>query len=177
MIFALQFEKSLIGYWAQRYTYPGEDEMVGEIGPMAQERGYFDKQSFLKLCRWKSPRTQPRCAENEERYIREVTRIALSTPEEQLRIEVLTLLRGVEWPTASVIVHFAHTDPYPILDFRALWSLGMEQPKQYDFALWWAYTQYCRELARSCGVSMRTLDRALWQYSKEKQPSRANTTG
>jgi hypothetical protein len=30
-----------------------------------------------------------------------------------------------------------------------------------------AYTEYTREIAKESGVSMRVLDRALWQFSKE----------
>jgi hypothetical protein len=99
-----------------------------------------------------------------------VTRTALSTESEQLRVEVLTLLNGVSWPTASVILHFCHREAYPILDFRALWSLGVEaNDVRYNFDLWWGYTQACRRLAEETGLSMRELDRALWQYSKENQ--------
>jgi hypothetical protein len=68
-----------------------------------------------------------------------------------------------------VILHFFHRDRYPILDFRALWSLHCEVPKQYDFRFWQEFTEFCRGLAEQTGASMRTLDRALWQYSKEKQ--------
>lgn len=102
--------------------------------------------------------------------MRAVTAIALATTDEQLRIGVLTALRGVEMRTASAILHFAGTDRYPILDVRALWSVGIEPaPSYYGFGLWWTYTEFCRRLADSAGVSMRTLDRALWQYSEEHQ--------
>jgi hypothetical protein len=122
-----------------------------------------------RFSHWKSPRTQPRCRANSADFIRDVTHCALNTPSERLRIEVLTLLSGVSWPTASVILHFFHRDRYPILDFRALWSLHCEVPKQYDFRFWQEFTEFCRGLAEQTGASMRTLDRALWQYSKEKQ--------
>jgi len=82
---------------------------------------------------------------------------------------VLTLLSGVGWPMASVVLHWCHTAPYPILDFRALWSLGVAPLPSYDFPLWRAYTDHCREMAAAAGVSMRDLDRALWQFSKENQ--------
>jgi hypothetical protein len=83
---------------------------------------------------------------------------------------VLTQLQGVLIPVASVLLHLAHRDPYPILDVRALWSLGVdEQPSYYSFELWWAYTETCRALASQAGVDMRTLDRALWQYSRDRQ--------
>jgi hypothetical protein len=82
---------------------------------------------------------------------------------------VLTLLDGVGWPTASVILHFYHSDPYPILDIRALWAVGADLTHKYDFEFWMEYVQFCRTTATQVGVDMRTLDRALWQYSKENQ--------
>lgn len=98
-----------------------------------------------------------------------MTAAALSTPDERLRVDVLRLLSGVAWPTASVILHWGHTEPYPILDFRAVWSLGLDALPPYDFPFWQAHTAYCRALASGVGVGMRELDRALWQYSKEHQ--------
>lgn len=83
---------------------------------------------------------------------------------------MLTLLSGVQWPTASVILHFCAAEPYPILDFRALWSLSEDVPPSgYTFPFWWSYCEATRCLAAKARVSMRVLDRALWQYSKENQ--------
>jgi hypothetical protein len=168
-LFALRFPAKEITHWASRYSYLSDAELENGIAPAVQGRGYFTKSEFLALCKWKTPRTQSRCAENEETFVNEVTRTALTAPNERLRIEVLTLLRGVDWPTASVILHFGFKDQYPILDFRALWSLGIKKAPYRDFAFWASYTDYCRKLARKAGVSMRILDRALWQYSKEHQ--------
>ena len=44
-------------------------------------------------------------------------------------------------------------------------------PAAYSFPFWWAYTQACRSLAKDAGVRMRTFDRALWQFSKERKTS------
>jgi hypothetical protein len=107
---------------------------------------------------------------NQESYVKEVTSIALAGSE-RVRIETLTILDGVSWPTASVILHFFHRSRYPILDFRALWAVKLKPPSQYGFDYWWSYVKYCRTLASANRVDMRTVDRALWQYSKERQPS------
>jgi len=113
----------------------------------------------LTLADWKSPRIGGHIA----------TRFALSTPSERLRIESLTLLHGVAYPMASVILHFCHRDPYPILDVRALWSLGTEEPSSgYTFDFWLRYTTTCRDFAAAAGCDLRTLDRALWGYSKAR---------
>jgi hypothetical protein len=88
------------------------------------------------------------------------------------KIEVFRLLDGVDWPTASVILHFCDRGQYPILDVRALWSLGVAARPTLGFPLWMEYTGFLRGVARNAEVSMRTLDRALWQYSKVNQKLR-----
>jgi hypothetical protein len=110
--------------------------------------------------------------------VRELTAIAFSTSNERLRIEVLTLLNGVSWPLASTILHFGVSADYPILDVRALWSLGVRvRQHQYDYELWRNYVQYCRALTAETGVSVRTLDKALWQYAKVYQPGLGENDG
>lgn len=168
-MFTLRFDPVEIPQWASRYLVKSDAHVETVIAPQVRARGYFTRPEFLALCRWKTPRSQPRVASNPDGFIQAVTQTALSTPEERLRIEVLTLLDGVSWPTASVLLHFGHADPYPILDFRALWSLGVENPPRYAFDFWWEYTCYTRQLAAESGVSMRVLDRALWQYSAENR--------
>ena len=168
MGFKMRFDKSKISYWANRYSYD-DDELESEIGPTVRGRGYYKYAELKTLCKWKAPRSIRHCEENEPEYVETVTRAALSSTNEQFRIQALTVLNGVHWPTASVILHFGSSDRYPVLDFRALWSLSKPQPLQYKFSLWWSYTEFCRALADECAISMRTLDRALWQYSKENQ--------
>ena len=120
--------------------------------------------------RWKTARATSRAAKNPADYVQEITKIAFRTESERLRIEVLTLLDGVGWPMASVILHFCANDRYPILDVRALWSLGIDYPVRYDCAFWDSYTTTCRDLADQSGSTMRIVDRALWQFAKVNQP-------
>ena len=121
------------------------------------------------LAEWKTPRSRPRCASNEEEYVEAVTHAAFASKDERFKMDALRLLSGVEWPTASVLLHFCDEGRYPILDVRALWSLGFTKPPAYNHGFWIAYVEFTRNIAAAAGVSMRTLDRALWQYSKEKQ--------
>jgi thermostable 8-oxoguanine DNA glycosylase len=144
-------------------------EIIEEVFPAYEQRGYLTKKEFLKVCDWKTPRTKPRCERNDEDFIRVISSLVKTTKSERLRIQAWTLLEGVGWPTASVFLHFAFPDKYPILDFRALWSLSTEVPKQYTFQFWQKYSEFCRELACKAGVTMRELDQALWVYSKLNQ--------
>lgn len=128
-------------------------------------RGWFTKTELVETFRWKNPRLAKRVEINDDVFIQEVTRTALSTTDERLRIEVLTLLKGVSWSMASVVLHFCHHEPYPILDALELWSLGMDGSRSYHFDTWLEYTHVCREAAQQAGVSMRMLDRALTRYA------------
>lgn len=166
--FRPRFNGSKAPALASRYP-ASEDAKVERIGAAAKARGHLTRDEFLALCRWKTPRSGPRCAKNSESLIMEATRFALSTPEEELRIRTLSLLQGVGWPTASVILHLCHQDKYPILDVRALDSLGCPVPGVYEFEFWWRYTLFCRQLAQRWRLGMRELDRALWQHSREKR--------
>jgi hypothetical protein len=169
MELAPRFNVTDVRRLAARYSYAQDDEPIeGEIAPRVRNRGYFTKEDFMALCRWKSPRILNHCARNSEELVRDATQIALATKHERLRIISLTALEGVGWPVASVMLHFGHIDRYPILDFRALWSLGVENaPQFYTFDFWWAYVECSRQLSVQADVSMRELDRALWQFSKE----------
>ena len=168
-MFSLRFPISEISNFASQYKYPGEDEITEVISPKIRLQQNITLDQLVILCNWKSPRIRTHCAGNDPEYLKSVSQIAFTTPNERLRIEVLTLLSGVSWPMASVLLHWGHQDPYPILDFRALWSLGFDSTPPYDFEFWWEYTRYCRQLAEKTNLSMREIDRALWQYSKIHQ--------
>lgn len=158
---------------AQTYQarYPSEDHELESLKGPVGARGYLAKDQLKTVAGWKSPRAARHIDANSEGYVQEVTQCALSAWTERARIEMLTLLDGVQWPTASVVLHFCRPEPYPILDFRALWTFSLEEPSQYRFEFWWQYVEYCREIAHHANLTMRELDQALWQYSSENQTS------
>lgn len=164
----LKFNPQEITTISSRYQYPSTEQELINLRDGVMGRGHLTKSELQVIARWKSPRNT-NVAKNSEEFVKEITQFAFATNCERARIEVLTLLDGVQWPTASVILHLFHKDPYPLLDFRALWSVSVEPTAPYNFALWWEYVEFCRYWAESAGVDMRTLDRALWQYSKENQ--------
>ena len=165
----LRFDESQIKNIAGRYKCPREEYELIQLRHEIQHKGYLNKEQLQLVAKWKAPRSAGHVEKNTNDYIGEVTSFAFSTENERARIEALTILDGVSWPTASVLLHLFHKEPYPILDFRALWSVSLVIPKQYKYPLWKSYVKFCREMAKRNGVSMRILDRALWQYSKENQ--------
>lgn|SRR5690606_39269783 len=168
----LRFPPSKIQLYAQRYSYTRHETKLLEMRPSVQRAGLMTKRQLRLLAKWKSPRSAGLVESNSEAYIQEITAFALRTPEDRAQIESLTLLDGVSWPTASVVLHMFHRDPYPILDFRALWSVQTDVPRQYTFEFWKRYVDFCRAVAHRASTPMRVLDQALWQYSRENQPAR-----
>jgi hypothetical protein len=157
-----------------RYEYPLNENALLAFQNRILRTKVMTLGDLCAVCDWKAPRAAGHARKNTELEVKEITKLALSAKSERVRIEGLQVLHGVSYPTASVILHFFHQDIYPIIDFRALWTMGMAQPTQYTFGFWWEYVEACRKLLLAArrhhpSLSMRELDRALWQYSKENQ--------
>ena len=175
-MFRLRFSKRLIRSLSEEYERElsnSDRDLTTQVEdlvfPSYRRRRYLKKSEFLTVCRWKTARSKSRCERDSPGLIKEISEIVLCARSERLRIEILTLLQGVGWPTASVFLHFAFRDRYPFLDYRALWSLNVEEPPVYGLDFWKRYADFCRDLARSASVSMRTVDQALWKYSEKHQ--------
>jgi hypothetical protein len=191
----LGFKENEIEYWAERYLDRQrreeskrefmEEEALVRLRDGILNRRVLTRDELERVARWKSPRRAGDVKKNADDYVKAITAFALQTPSERARIEVLRVLDGVEWATASAILHLFHKDKYPILDFRALWSVSADTPSRqdfgfwwkyvescpsdYNFDFWWKYVEFCRGIADRAGCTMRTLDRALWQHSSEKE--------
>jgi len=174
----LRFPESEICQWAEKYKkanpqhYKPESTEFMTIKPKVEKHVCLDSEELFNVEHWKSPRRAGDIYENDDNYIKEITGWAFTATNERSRIEVLTLLDGIREKTASAILHLFHKDQYPILDSRALWSVGLEGSEQYSFRFWQKYVCFCRDVACRNQVCMRTLDRALWQYSELHQPRR-----
>ncbi len=164
--FTLPFAHSEIAHWAGRYSYPGGDGDVIAVGERAKKVGYLTHADFLDLATWKSQRPTKHYLKNSVHDVEQVTRFAFAVPNERLRLVGLTMLHGVGERTASAILHFCHKDPYPLMDVRAFGTLGLTKAPTNWAEVWWPYTEACRKIAAEAGVSMRTLDQALWAYSE-----------
>jgi hypothetical protein len=165
--FRLQFRISDIEPLAARFDSDSDDQ-VAAAGASARKRGYYTKPELVRVCAWKTARSKNRVAKNTPAFVEGITRAAFATEDESERMAALCALQGVHTPTASVLLHFAFPDRYPIMDWRALESLGHAEPATYTVEYWLAYIDACRRLATQAGVTMRVLDKALWQHSRER---------
>jgi hypothetical protein len=165
--FELQFSPDQIRALAARFEYE-DDEGIRAAGEAARLRGCYTREEFLLVCGWKTVRSRSKVATNPEAEVERATRTALQAQYEAQRMQALLELDGVGVPTASTLLHFAHPSDYPILDVRALESLGHQGRSTYSVSYWLRYLDTCRRLASEHGVTIRVLDKALWQHSKER---------
>jgi hypothetical protein len=166
--FTLQFPLDQVPEYAARYPHDDDLEILA-VGRAARDRGHYTLNEFVTVCRWKTPRSGPLVAENSADFVEAQTGVALSaTAGERRRLDALRALRGVAWATASVLLHVAYPERYPILDKRALHALGVRPSSAYSFRFWEGYVTACLDLAERAGVDGRTLDQALWQWSTEQ---------
>lgn len=145
-----------------KYDYGQSEKVLESLLPNAKLRGYLLPKEIYEVAKWKwrGGRTRQLVSENKASYLKEVTALSFSTECEQIRVEVLRILRGVQWPMASVILHFSFVDRYPILDVRAMRAVGGNT--SYNFENWIHYTEVCRKASKRLNISMRELDRGLW---------------
>jgi hypothetical protein len=157
--------------WAERYdekATPEDKAVEKEMKDKLKTQRFLTRDDLVKIGLWKSRRPKKWYESNEDEVVQELTKFSFAAMTEWARIRALCALSGVSFPVASVILHFAFPENYPILDFRALASLGESQPKSYTLKMWLAYCDRVRGIAKDLGLPLRTVDKALWQFSKEK---------
>lgn len=166
--FDLQFDPLELQDMAARYNYGGAplEAAAFEAGKRIAY-GEFTRAHLADIVAWKSPRSLRILHENEAE-IRDALHLAMITETERAAIATLIALDGVGVPVASAVLTMVDENRYTIVDRRALESLGQPPRPQYAVNFYLDYLDVCRELSRKHGVSLRTLDRALWQWSAEQ---------
>jgi hypothetical protein len=163
--FKLAFDPQLIPDLAKRYRYQ-DDEVALNAGSLIRD-GQCTRENLELIFEWKTNgRGRSRLAKNSDAEISDALNLVLKANTDRVAVALLTGLSGVQIPVASAVLTTIYPDRFTIIDFRALHALGVEQPQiTVDFYL--SYLDQCRHLAKEHNVSLRTLDRALWQWSKE----------
>ncbi len=169
----LIFPASKIRHYANLYD-KDYDKPIENLVRKVRGNGYLTADDLLDLDKWKldTGRNQHNIKKNEQQQVgivEDLTELAFSAKTELGRLRCLFALKGVKLPVGSAILHWFHEDDYPIWDFRARESVQYDE-SLYDhwFEGWIAYMNFCKKTAKENRVDMRTLDRALWKYSKMK---------
>lgn len=127
---------------------------------------------------WKSPRPKPHLESNSAVRIKECLDKACEAGLSGNAIGAINHLdkiKGVGVRMASAILTCIDQDRYTVLDFRALTAL--KYPMQaaasdYTAEAYGIYLGACDRIATENNITKRSLDRALWQWSKNKSKSK-----
>jgi len=138
-------------------------------------RGYFTREEFLKMGRWKSPRPKKWYESNSEKDINKISEKVFSTNYERRRIELLSKLKGVSIPAASAILMLTNPQRYGVIDIRVwqvLYLYGSVNVKptgvNFSFQNWYNYLKQIRYFAESFNVMARDIERTIFYYHREK---------
>ena len=105
---------------------------------------------------------------NSAKHVKRRSAASLLAKTDEERMGHIRALEGVGLAVTSAFLHFAFPrDNYPIIDFRAVRSLG-KTTKEYGDSHWPVFLKECRCLTKRYQVDMRTLDPALWQFDLER---------
>jgi hypothetical protein len=164
--FHLMFDPSELSKYADRYPQE-DDELALEAGRRIAA-GEYSRANLSTIFKWKTGgRGAVRLAKNTDEEIADSLRLALDAITDRCAIAVLTGLCGVHVPVASAIMTVLKPKTYTIIDYRALEALSYVG-NYHSIEFYLLYLLFCRQLARRLGIDLRRLDRALWQWSKEK---------
>lgn len=174
----MKISKKNILEYAKRYDadYKPEDKLVGEeMKRLLKKQKYLRREDLIKIVGWKTRnRSVHYCKENDSNKIRELTKRSFCVGDEKARIESLLGqkggLRGVGYPVASTILHFAFPNRYPIMDFRVIRSLCGKEPSTYtyNFGFWNEYCNRIRTIQKKLNLPIRMVEKALWKYDELK---------
>ena len=168
--FQLQIPPLKLRDYLSRYGFEAEPKF-DHLRQVGTSPGFLTLDQLSELCESKSAQQAELARMNSPALVREITAFAFAAQCEESRIGALTVLRGIGFPTASLILHYCVDQTYPILDSRSLWSLGIKKPPvPYTVDFWIDYVDSCRRLAAQYGLTVRELGQALWQFSAEHQP-------
>ena len=179
-------KKDEILYWATLYTEDQtpkrqrDEEDVRKIRENVKARkkpetpgGYLTKNELMEMGDWKDPRFARSNIKNgnSSGHIEAVTREAFRPGDDWEKLKKLMGyydgICGVGQSIASTILHLYDPERYPIFDPHALYSIRINKEEvEGDKKFWKEYVKLCREKSECHGVCMRTLDRALYKFSK-----------
>ncbi|MCJ7777182.1 MAG: hypothetical protein MUP16_02560 [Sedimentisphaerales bacterium] len=166
--------KNILKYadkYDEQYRCTNDEKVEKEMKTLLRNQRYLKKEEFKKIVGWKTRnRSVHYCEENESDRVRKLTKRSFCVGDEKDRIESLLGqkggLKGVGYPVASTILHFAFPNRYPIMDFRVIRSLGLKNPSIYRFEFWQKYCKEIQCISKKFDLDIRTVEKALWKYDK-----------
>jgi thermostable 8-oxoguanine DNA glycosylase len=138
---------------------------------------YLTSAEFDEILKWKLgvqySRQQNARKVNTEEIIRSITGLALNIChpdidyELELRIGILSSIRGVGVPVASAILALIYPDKYGVIDFRVWRQIFGNEATNFTISDYKKYMRVLRGFSLELGWSVQEVDIAIWTYDQE----------
>ncbi len=144
----------------------------------ARNPAYLNSSELDEIISWKLdsqyPRSRALRSMNLDNVVVPATRacleVASSDPsyEIELKIRILSTLRGIATPLASAVLAILEPDKYAVID-TLLWEFFMGQEKQaFSTTEYQLFLAKIKELSGLTGLSMQETEHAVWIYLTTK---------
>ena len=169
--------KAFIDKWSPRYDnlYVGGDEpdynhIVKRVQSELSDSSTLSKDTFIGIIDWKSARVKGKVDWDDFQLYQKAIKCVPEVSDE-LKLSLLCGLDGVEIPVGSTILNFMYPDKFPIVDFRVtqvLYDAGLLTSQTISKKTYRKYKTVIEDIVKDTGCDIRTIDRALFSYHKEK---------
>jgi len=137
---------------------------------------FLTKEDFEEILEWKLGgqywRSEKIRKKNTGELIELITKTAFEITHEdkdfetELRINTLTLLKGVGIPVASSILALCVPEKYAVIDYRNWEQLFGERKTSYTIKNYLDYLKEIKKLSEKFGFTCQEIDSAIWQSYK-----------
>lgn len=155
-------------------------DLIAHFGALKQQRKpmFLDKSDFENILKWKLRsqfgRQRNLRQSNTDEVIQKITRLVFelqhpsSNYETELKLKILTSIKGVEIPVASAILTLTNPDKYAVIDFRVWRQLFDSKKSYYTLTDYLKYLTVIKELSLKYDLKFQQIDMAIWQYDIEQ---------
>lgn len=152
------------------------DAIAGAAGKRIRE-GERTKENLKMIFHWKHESfrgryekiLEPLFDSNTSDDVKKALTLAHEAQTKEDAVAALLKLHGVDVLTASAMLANIYPDQFTVMDSLALRALGIINR---EVAFYLIYNDECHRIAKKYGVSVRSLDRALWEWGKIHPPKR-----
>ena len=166
-LFVPQMTQEQAGELSSRYAADGDEDALA--AGQAIHSGDRSRSNLDRIYRWKTNgRGKSRLLRNTDQEIWDALCLAMAARTPRAAIALLRGLTGVDTPVASAIMTAIWPESFTIIDFRALEALGCSVADR-SLPFYLSYLSFCLDQAAHWSMTLRQLDRALWQWSYERR--------
>jgi len=174
----LIIDRQFIERWCSEYDRRnrGKYDQIEETAILnwvskQSEPKFLNKEYFIRLGRWKTPRYAATRETNDEHNIIETTGSAYLAKDDLLKLNILKRLKGVGVAVASTILYYLQPGNFPIFDFHARHTLikagRLSESEDNDSdKVWLKYTKEIRQISSFHNKTIREVEKALFTYDK-----------